>query len=311
MVVAQKIVPNLWYDSQAEEVANFYVSLFENSRIGRTTRYGKAGFQIHGQPEGKLMTVEFELVGQKFIGLNGGPVFKFNPSVSFMVNIGPSEDKRARENLDRLWEKLSEGGKVLMPLQEYPFSKRYGWIQDRFGVSWQLILYNPVGGKRPLIVPSLMFVGAVAGKAEEAITFYFSVFKHSEPGITSRYSGGMEPDKEGTIMFSDFVIEWQWFAAMDSAGEHDFSFNEAVSFVVNCENQKEIDYYWDKLSAVPGAERCGWLKDKFGVSWQVVPTVLSEMLQDKNTGKVESVTNAFLAMKKLDIAELTKAYEKR
>jgi predicted 3-demethylubiquinone-9 3-methyltransferase (glyoxalase superfamily) len=309
MAAKQRIIANLWFDSEAEQAAGFYTSTFKSSRVGHVTRYTKAGFDVHHMPEGTVMTVEFEIEGQKFIALNGGPVFKFNPSISFMVNLDPSKDKNARKNIDTLWEKLSDGGTPLMPLQEYPFSKRYGWVQDKYGLSWQLILSDPGGEKRPFIVPSLMFVGGVSGKAEEAIGFYLSVFRCSKRGIVARYGSGQEPDKEGTIMFADFMIENQWFAAMDSARTHDFAFNEAISFMVRCENQKEIDYYWEKLSAVPEAEQCGWLKDKYGVSWQIVPTVMDEMLRGKDAKRVARVTEAFLKMKKVDITKLKEAHE--
>ena len=122
-----------------------------------------------------------------------------------------------------------------MPLDKYPFSERYGWLQDKYGLSWQLILSNPEGEERPFIVPSLMFVGKVCGKAEESTNFYMSVFKNSRRGIVAHYPKGMEPDKEGTIMFTDFMIENQWFAAMDSARAHNFAFNEATSFMVYCD----------------------------------------------------------------------------
>jgi predicted 3-demethylubiquinone-9 3-methyltransferase (glyoxalase superfamily) len=243
------------------------------------------------------------------MAISAGPLFKFNPSISFFLNFDPSRDKNARENLDALWEKLSQGGTVLMPLGKYPFSERYGWIEDKYGLSWQLILSNPEGEERPFIVPSLMFVGAVCGKAEEAVNFYLSVFKNSKRGIAARYPKGMEPDKEGTIMFSDFMLEGQWFAAMDSAREHSFNFNEAVSFMIYCDTQEEIDYYWEKLSAVPEAEQCGWLKDKYGVSWQVVPTAMDQMMSDGTPEQIARVTQAFLKMKKFDIAELKKAFE--
>jgi predicted 3-demethylubiquinone-9 3-methyltransferase (glyoxalase superfamily) len=169
-----------------------------------------------------------------------------------------------------------------MPLDTYPFSERYGWVQDKYGLSWQLILTNPAGEERPLIIPSLMFVGNVCGKAEEASNFYCSVFKHARRGAIARYPAGMEPDQEGTVMFTDFQLEGQWFAAMDSAHKHDFTFNEALSFMVHCDNQEEIDYYWGALSAVPEAEQCGWLKDKYGVSWQIVPRALDALLGSSN-----------------------------
>ncbi len=133
------------------------------------------------------------------------------------------------------------------------------------------------------------------------------MFSNSEVGEISRYSAGQEPDKEGTITFGPFVLAGQGFAAMDSAREHDFSFNEAISFIVNCEDQAEVDYFWEKLSAVPESEQCGWLKDKFGVSWQIVPTALSELLADSDRAKSDRVMKAMLEMKKLDIAELQAA----
>ncbi|MBI4225647.1 VOC family protein, partial [Candidatus Roizmanbacteria bacterium] len=98
------------------------------------------------------------------------------------------------------------------------------------------------------------------------------------------------------------------FGAMDSAYEHKFSFNEAISFIVNCETQKEIDYFWNKLSAVPESEQCGWLKDKYGVSWQIVPKVMDEMMRKGKRNQIDRLTQAFLPMKKLNISNLKKAY---
>ena len=129
-------------------------------------------------------------------------------------------------------------------------------------------------------------------------------------GDILRYGKGEEPDKEGTIKHAAFTLEGQEFAAMDSAHEHNFTFNEAISFMVECETQEEIDYYWEKLTADGGQESmCGWLKDRFGVSWQVTPTVLGEMLQDPDQKKVERVTNAFLKMKKFDIEGTEEGYK--
>ena len=298
----QKITPHLWFDKEAKDAAEFYTSLFPNSKVTNITT-------LHDTPSGDSDIVSFELAGQQFMAISAGPLFKFNPSVSFIVNFDPSREKDARENIDVVWKKLSQGGTTLMPLQQYPFSERYGWVQDKYGLSWQLILSDPKGEERPFIIPSLMFVGAMCGKAEEAINFYLSVFKDSRMGAMHRYSTGQEPDEPGTVMFADFMLLGQWFAAMDSAREHHFAFNEAVSFMVNCETQEEIDYYWERLSAVPEAEQCGWLKDKYGLSWQIVPTAMDEMLKDKDEKKIARVTEAFLKMKKFDLAELQKAYE--
>lgn len=157
-----KITPCLWFDNEAEEAARFYVSVFKNSRVGRVSRYGKEGFEIHGRPAGSVMTIEFELDGVRFTALNGGPVFKFT---------------------------------------------------------------------------------------------------------------------------------------------------EAISLQVYCDSQEEIDYFWSKLSAGGEEGPCGWLKDKYGLSWQVVPRILPDMLADENSDKAQRVTKAFLQMKKFDIAELERAYE--
>ncbi|WKA59416.1 VOC family protein [Planococcus shenhongbingii] len=160
----QKIIANFWFDGQAEEAANYYVSIFKNSSIGRITHYVKEGQEIHGKPVGSVMTVEFQIEGQEFLALNGGPEFKFS---------------------------------------------------------------------------------------------------------------------------------------------------EAISFIINCESQEEIDYYWDKLTegGDEKAQICGWLKDKFGVSWQVAPIALNEMLMDSDTEKVERVMKSFMQMKKIDLTELQKVYE--
>ena len=124
----------------------------------------------------------------------------------------------------------------------------------------------------------------------------------------ARYPAGMEPDKEGTVMFTDFTLAGQWFAAMDSAHMHEFKFTEGVSLMVNCDTQEEIDYFWEKLSAVPEAEQCGWLKDKYGVSWQVTATRMDEMMRTGTPEQIDRITQAFLPMKKLDLATLEKAF---
>jgi len=298
----QRIVPNLWFDRQAEEAAKFYTSTFKHSKIGNITRYSKAGFDVHHMPEGTVMTVEFEAEGQRFVALNGGPLFKFNPSISFIVSCD------TKQEVDSLWEKLSKGGSTLMELGEYPFSERYGWTTDRYGLSWQL-MYAGGMEMRQKITPTLMFVGEQTGRAEEAINLYTSIFAGSGIGGILRYGKGEEPDTKGTIKHAAFTLSGQEFAAMDSARSHDFTFNEAISLIVECETQREIDYHWDKLTSGGGEEGvCGWLKDRFGVSWQVTPTILDEMLRGRDKEKVERVTNAFLNMRKFDIKELKKAY---
>jgi predicted 3-demethylubiquinone-9 3-methyltransferase (glyoxalase superfamily) len=300
--IKQKIVPHLWYDTEAKEAAEFYVSAFPDSKILDIA-------VLQDTPSGDTNVVSFELCGQTFTAISAGPAFKPNPSISFFVNFDPSRRQDAREALDLLWEKLSEGGTTLMPLDRYPFSDYYGWIADKYGVTWQLILTDPTGEPRPDIVPALLFVGDVCGKAEEATDFYLSVFKDSRRGQIARYPGGMPPDKEGTVQFTDFMLEGQWFAAMDSGQDHAFSFNEAISLLVYCDTQEEIDYYWNALSAVPESEQCGWLKDRYGVSWQIVPRAMDEMMNEGSPRQVARVTQAFLDMKKLDLGVLQRAYD--
>lgn len=292
----QKIVPHLWYDKEAVDAANFYVATFGGD--SKVTNINK----ITGTPSGDCDIVSFELHGVPFMAISAGPYFKFTPAISFLAAYN------TKEEIDALWAKLSEGGKVMMELGEYPFSKHYGWLQDKYGLSWQLIHAGDGEIKQP-IMPMLLFVGAVSGKAEEASRFYASIFPGSNVGYVLRYKKGEEPEKEGTAKYVSFSLMGNEFRAMDSAYEHKFAFNEAVSFIVNCEDQKEIDNYWEKLSAVPESEQCGWLKDKYGVSWQIVPTAMNDMMATKDKAALQRVTEAFLKMKKFDIAELDKAFK--
>ncbi len=308
MATNEKIVPHLWYDREAREAAEFYASIFPDSAVTGVTT-------LPNTPSGDTDIVSFELWGQPFMAISAGPYFKFNPSISLIVNFdpllfgpSPSGEKAARNKIDEVWHRLAEGGTPLMPIGQYPFSERYGWIQDKYGLSWQLILSNAKGDPRPPIIPSLLFVGQNYGRAEEAINFYLSVFKNARPGAVMHYGPGQEPEKEGAVMFADFQLEDVWFSAMDSAREHGWAFNEAISFMVYCAGQPEIDDYWAKLSAVPEAEQCGWLKDNYGVSWQIVTARMDEMLRDGTPDQVARVTEAFLPMKKLDLATLERAY---
>jgi predicted 3-demethylubiquinone-9 3-methyltransferase (glyoxalase superfamily) len=300
----QKITPFLWFDSKGEEAAKFYVSIFQKSRVGNVTRYNKAGFDVHHMPAGSVMTTAFEIEGIRFVALNGGPLFKFNASISFLVACNQKEE------VDTLWSKLSQGGgPTIMELGSYPISERYGWLQDKYGLSWQVMFYEDRVIKQK-IIPTLMFSEGQSGKAEAAVNLYTAVFHNSTINHIMRYGKGEEPDKEGTVKHAGFELEGQEFAAMDSNRVHNFPFSEAISFAVDCQTQKEIDHYWGSLSADGGQEGvCGWLKDKFGVSWQVVPAALNEMLRDSDPEKVARVTNSFLKMKKFDINELRKAYK--
>jgi len=295
----QKITPFLWFDTQAEEAAKFYVSLFKNSKVGTILRYDEAGAAASGRPKGSVMTIDFTLNGQEFAGLNGGPMFQFSPAISFFAYFNTEKE------IDIVFEKLSFGGKIMMPLAKYPFAEKFAFFQDKYGVSWQLMLAKTV----PHISPSLLFVGKDLGNAEAAVKHYVSIFKNSKVNTLSHYKKNM-PGKEGTVEYCSFTLDGQDFVAMDGTGPHAFAFNESVSFVVNCETQEEVDYYWEKLSEEGDkkAQQCGWLKDKFGISWQIVPTVLVKMLQDKDAEKSKRVMQAMLKMKKIYIKTLKQAY---
>jgi predicted 3-demethylubiquinone-9 3-methyltransferase (glyoxalase superfamily) len=257
---------------------------------------------------GKVLTAVFQLDGLTFQALDGGPMFKMNPSVSFMVNFDPSNNPNAAQDLDTMWAMLSAGGTVRMPKQEYPFSRQYGWVQDRFGVNWQLILTNPDGEPRPHIIPSLMFTKEVSGKAQEAAVFYNSLFTNSKMGTVAPYPDGMPGGVKGGVMFEDFMLDGQWFTAMDAGPEHDFRFNEAISFSIETADQEETDYFFKSMSAVPESEQCGWLKDKYGLSWQVIPKRMGELLGSTDQEKSNKALRAMLQMKKIDIAGLEAAY---
>jgi len=153
-------------------------------------------------------------------------------------------------------------------------------------------------------MPSLLFTGPVRGRADEAIAFWTSTFGGARRGELVR-SG------DGNVIFADFMLEGQWFAAMDNPQDGDFTFNEAVSFIVRCDDQREIDRYWSALSAAPEAEQCGWLKDRFGLSWQVVPAAMDRMMREGTPEQIACITQAFLPMKKFDLAALQRAYDGR
>ncbi|MEI6579090.1 MAG: VOC family protein [Eubacteriales bacterium] len=289
----QKIIPHLWYDKEAKEAALFYIGLFDQSKLINAA-------VIENTPSGDAEIVNFELAGQEFAAISAGPYFKFNPSVSLMVTCNTAEE------VDAKWKALSEGGSELMPLGEYPFSKRYAWVQDRFGLSWQLMLSDS-GQTGQKITPNFLFSDESCGRAEEAVRYYVEVFNDSSIGIVSKYGEGEAESPKAKVNYIGFKLCGLEFSAMDNGFDVDFGFNEAFSLIVNCKNQEEIDYFWDKLSAVPEAEQCGWLKDKFDVSWQITPENMNEILFGGSNDEKQRVTQAFPKMKKLNIAVLEKA----
>lgn len=289
----QKITPHLWFDTQAKEATAFYASLFADSKINNVTT-------ITGTPSGDCDIVTFALAGQDFMAISAGPYFKFNPAISLFV-VCESE-----EEIQKLWSALIDGGNALMEYDTYPWAEKYGWLADKYGLSWQLS-FSENQQMEQKITPLMMFTQDGAGKAKEAIETYTTIFPNSKLEMAMPYEKG-EGDTEGFIKHARFTLAGQNFMAMDSSGPHEFIFNEAISFIVNCDTQEEIDYYWEKLSFVPESEQCGWLKDKYGVSWQIVPTAMNTMMSTGSKEQIAHVTEAFLKMKKFDIAELEEAY---
>jgi len=274
--------PCLWFDGQAKAAAEFYCAIFLNSRI------------LSHNP---LVTM-WELCGQKFMGLDGGSKFKPNPSLSFFVTCETNEE------VDAIWEKLKQDAKIMMNLDKYDWSEYYGFLEDKFGISWQVFKgnYSEVNQQ---IVPCFLFTDHRFGKANEAVNFYTSVFSNSKiDGIL--YYSEEEMHQKQIVKHAQFALDGTVFMAMDGAGEHNFSFNEAISFVINCDTQEQIDYFWNSFTKDGGEESmCGWCKDKFGFSWQIVPYILGELMSEPERG--QRVMAAFLKMRKFDIEKLVNA----
>lgn len=296
--INQKIIPHIWFETQAEEAASWYTKIFPNSEFLNKTVLKNTP----SSPNGDTTIINLNILGQNFQFINAGVLKDRNPSFSYMVAI------KDLEEIKRIWAELSQDAQIFSPLDKYDFSEQYGWLKDKFGVSWQLILHE--GADIAQIAPCLLFTEAVYGRAEEAMQFYMSIFKDSEeiPGHIDRFGPNQAPDIEGKLNYARFKLLGQELVFMDSALEHGYAFNEMQSLVIYCKDQAEIDYYFEKLSAVPEAEVCGWLKDKYGVSWQVVPEIMEEIMSSGNENQLAAVTEAFLKMSKFDIKKLEEAY---
>ena len=295
----QKIVPHLWFRRNAQEASEFYQHALPDTRVTAAMDYPAEGLpDFQKEFAGELLTVELEISGFRIGLINAGEEFRPDPAISFLLNFDPSRDPHARETLTGVWDALRVGGDILVPLGEYPHSPLFGWVEDRYGVSWQLMLTDPQGEPRPFIVPFLMFGGQAQNRAREAIDHYLATFDGAAPGSVVTYTGPAGPATTNSIMFAEFTLAGQWFAAMDSKVDQPFSFTPGVSLAVQCEDQREIDRYWEALSAVPEAEACGWCADRFGVSWQIVPESMETLLE------YPQAYQRMLEMKKLDITAL-------
>lgn len=298
----QKIVPNLWSNGAAVAMGDFYAGVFPGAAARVTSTYPTEGLLDFQQPlAGKPLVVEVDLGGFTLMIINAGPEFSITPAISITVTFDPRVQGAKQEQM-ALWQALCVGGQVLMPLDTYPFSARYGWVQDKFGMTWQLIELDglQVGDEQvsaPKFIPSLLFGGVAQNKARQAAEYYTAVLGEPQSLSVMSYPQQTGPATTQSIMYADFELMGQMFSVMDSGVEQDFSFTEGVSLMVNCVDQTEIDRLWEALSADPESEQCGWCKDKFGVSWQIVPANMDELME--RPGAFEKM----LAMKKLVIAE--------
>lgn len=277
-----KITPCLWFDNQAKEAAALYCSVFENAKV---------------TAQSPIVT-EINLSGQSFTLLDGGPKYKPNASISFYYIC------EREEELNRAWEAFNKGGKVMMALDKYPWGEKYGWVTDKFGISWQLALgkVSDVGQK---ITPCFMFTGKQYGRVDEAIAHYSEIFDDAKVDGVLRYEVNESPDKEGRVKHAQVVLNGQKFMFMESAQQLNLTFTEGVSLTIHCNDQEEIDYYWEQLTQSGQESMCGWLKDKFGVSWQIIPVMLGKIMSDpKKAGKA---AQAFMSMRKLNIEQIVQA----
>lgn len=296
------IVPSIWLDDQAEEAAKFYTNAFPRGQVVATSHYPSSSDNPSGKPRGSVMTVDIEIAGQRFTLLNGGPIFVINPSISFFVVVETAAE------VDSIFANLAEGGQMLMPVDKYPWSERFGWVKDRFGATWQ-VMASPRGANGISIAPCLMFTGAQHGRAEEALKLYTDVFAGGRIDALERYSAPEGP--EGTIKHGRAVLAGHEFVVMDSHYNHGFTFNEGISLQVMCKDQAEVDSFWTRLSEGGEPGPCGWLKDRFGVSWQIVPASIADWMNSKDEAARDRAFAVMMGMTKLDIAALDAAFHGR
>ncbi|MCH5598607.1 VOC family protein [Niabella ginsengisoli] len=277
------IYPCVWFDNNGSEAARFYCDIFPNTKIVDDTG----------------MVQMLSIDGQSLMFLTAGPMFKPNASISFLI---ANEDENESE---RLFNALAEDGIVLMPLDSYPFSSKYGWVRDKFGVTWQLYT-GEKGNTDQYFVPTLMYVNEQNGRAKKAIDFYTNLFPNSKTEGIMEYDG--KEDTKGNVQHAQFHIDGFTLACMDSSISHAFNFDEGISLTVLTDDQKETDYYWNAMVADGGAEsNCGWLKDKFGVSWQIIPKRLLELVGQSDKHKAKKSMDAMMTMHKIDIEKLEAA----
>ncbi|MDX1447045.1 VOC family protein, partial [Lishizhenia sp.] len=264
------------------EAARFYTEYLHNVQL-----ISESPFLIGLSIDGTRVTL-----------MNGEGVDKKSPSFSFYYLF------ETEQEFDRVYQKFIEEGKILMPLDQYPWSEKYTWVEDKFGVTWQLALGNlELVNQR--VSPFLTFSGDNFGRGEQALNLYQSLFEDFQSGGILKYDAQSGKDSEGKIQHTQFRINDTMVMLSENPESHTWNFSEGASFMLLCDTQEEIDFFWNELSTGGEEMRCGWLIDQFGVSWQIIPSVLGDLLQDQS--RIEAVSEAFLGMKKIDIDTLTLA----
>lgn len=285
----QTIIPHLWYDTEAKEAVAFYVELF-GGKIDWT-------YTITDTPSGDSDLIQFQLGDMTLAAISAGPYFKLNESMSLMVNVA------SKDEVTRLYQALSEGGRVLMPLGEYPFSPYYVWLEDRFGLSWQLS-YTPDLDKPYQFDICLLFSQEQVGLAQPMLDYYKDKLPQASVGQLSYYGEGEAAVETAKLNYAELLVAGQKMIVMDHGYGGEASFNEAFSLMVYVDSQDELNFYYDLLSAVPEAEMCGWVKDQFGISWQIVPRMLMEAYDTASPETVKAVNDAVLQMRRLDFDQI-------
>ena len=270
-----EIYPCIWFNQNGREAAEFYCSVFPGGELR----------------EDNGMVQRFRIMDTPFMLLNGGPKFRPNGAISYFVYTGD------RATTERIFAALAEGGIVAMPLGKYPWADHYAWVEDRFGVNWQLDS-DPIRSSQK-ILPTLLFTPPDDARVREARDHYASIFSDHHL-LMEMPSASHEP-----LLFCQFRIGSMLFNAMRSMEAMDFQFRPGNSFVINCPDQATIDHYWNSLGAGGAFERCGWLRDRFGVSWQVVPEILPRLMQDPERGG--RVMEVLLGMDRIEIESLLNA----
>lgn len=285
----QTIIPHLWYDKEAKEAVAFYVELF-SGKIDWT-------YTITDTPSGDSDLIQFQLGDMTLAAISAGPYFKLNESMSLMVNVA------SKDEVTRLYQALSEGGRILMPLGEYPFSPYYVWLEDRFGLSWQLS-YAPDLDKPYQFDICLLFSQEQVGLSQPMLDYYKDKLPQASVGQLSYYGEGEAAVEAATLNYAELLVAGQKLIVMDHGYGGEASFNEAFSLMVYVDSQDELNFYYDLLSAVPEAEMCGWVKDQFGISWQIVPRILMEAYDTASPEQIKAVNAAVMTMKRLDIGTI-------